>query len=88
MHNRVCVECKKAWETLPGARSTRSKWRATPEGRAEMLLHSARLNAKRQAQRAAEILTETLGVPHVVVKMDDGTFQPVRADTLNVDSSQ
>lgn len=50
---------------------------ATSKGRAAKAIRSTRLTARRQATRAAKILTETLGIPHTVVKMEDGTFQPV-----------
>jgi hypothetical protein len=57
---------------------------ATANLESRILRKSKTRIAKIQAQRAAAILTETLGVPHVVVESIDAngkkTFQPVRQE--------
>lgn len=81
-NSKVCIICCRVYSNLnslkPGKRVKKAVYNAKPENRDK---RSAGLRLKIQAARAAKLLTETLGIPHHVVKMEDGTFQPVPVST-------
>jgi hypothetical protein len=69
------------------ARQANKLYHESPKYRAKILSWFTSRTLENQAQRAAALLTETLGIPHTVVKMEDGTFQPV-ASALAVSNGE
>ena len=68
------------WNKTPEGRASSresEKRRNTPERRSKQAIDAADKRAKERAQNAANVLTQTLGIPHAVVRMEDGTFQPI-----------